>query len=342
IFTFGRHPLYAFIPDSKKQYLKFTERKSAGGLGFGLALPSDSAQFSLILNDVPSESWFMQTNARRDTFMVWITDPAVYDLDLIEAFVTFPFTDSTGVIIQRTDTVNMRYLKPPLPRGGAGRKPALILNTNVSGKLRPGTMPLFISATPLADPDTSKITLTEIIDSVQTRLVPRFEKDSSDIRRLRMSTPLKPGVNYSLVCRGGSFTDIYGMVTDSVNYRISVTTTEDYGSVTANLTGYEGPVIIQLVAEKERIVGERAVTSPATVSFGLLDKGRYRLKAIYDYDGSGTWTTGDFDLRRRPEPVTYYKGELDVKINWEVEQDWDLSKKFVKDVSLRNKPGAKK
>jgi hypothetical protein len=236
----------------------------------------------------------------------------------------------------------MRFVKPPVPRGGTGRKPALVLNTNLAGKIRPGTVPLFISGTPLGDADTSKITLTEIIDSVQTRLIPVFAKDSSDIRRLRMTTPLKPGASYSLVCLGGSFADIYGHVTDSVNYRITVATEEDYGSVTANLTGYEGAVIIQLVAEKDRVVREIALKSPGTVRFGLLDKGRYRLKAIYDLDGNGTWTTGDFNLRRGPEPVTYYNGEMDVKINWELEQDWDLGKMFVKDVSLRNKPGVKK
>ena len=101
-----------------------------------------------------------------------------------------------------------------------------------------------------------------------------------------MTTPLKPGANYSLVCLGGSFTDIYGHVTDSVNYRITVATEEDYGSVTANLTGYEGDVIIQLVAEKDKVVREIALKSPGKVRFGLLDKGRYRLKAIYDLDGN--------------------------------------------------------
>ena len=27
---------------------------------------------------------------------------------------------------------------------------------------------------------------------------------------------------------------------------------------------------------------------------------------------------------RNPEPVAYYPGELDVKINWDLEQEWDL------------------
>ena len=42
-----------------------------------------------------------------------------------------------------------------------------------------------------------------------------------------------------------------------------------------------------------------------------------------------------------PEPVTYYSGELEVKINWALEQDWDIAEMYVKDVSLRTKPVTK-
>jgi hypothetical protein len=66
------------------------------------------------------------------------------------------------------------------------------------------------------------------------------------------------------------------------------------------------------------------------------------MRAIYDIDSSRTWTTGDFGLMRNPEPVTYYPGELDVKINWELEQDWDLGVMYRKDVALRTKPVSKR
>ena len=339
IFTFGFHRLYAFVPESKKQYLKFTERKSAGGLSFGLALPSDSGQFSVSLNDSTPDAWFVVQNARRDTFMIWITDRTLSDRDLIEAYITYPFTDSTGAIIERRDTANMRFTKPPVPRGGAGKAPALMLGTNITGKLKPGTMPLFIAATPLGDPDTSKISLIEIIDSTQKEVVPLFTRDSADIRRVLMTTPLKPGLTYSLICRSGAFSDIYGNTTDSTSYRIVVATTEDYGTVTANLSGYEGAVVIQLLGDRERVIREAVVTSPGTIKFDLLDKGRYKLKAVYDLDGNRMWTTGDYNSLKKPEPVTYYKGELDVKINWALEQDWDLGLMYIKDVSLRSKPG---
>jgi hypothetical protein len=157
-----------------------------------------------------------------------------------------------------------------------------------------------------------------------------------------MKTPLKAGGSYTLECKGGAFTDIYGHVTDSIVYRITVGVVEDYGTVKAKLSGYEGNVIIQLLGDKEKVLQEAITKSPGEVKFELIDKGRYRMKAIYDIDSSRTWTNGDFGLMRNPEAVTYYQGELDVKINWDLEQDWDLGFMYRKDVSLRTKPVSKR
>jgi uncharacterized protein (DUF2141 family) len=337
-FIYGLHRIYAFQQQAKKQYLKFTERKSSWSIGFGLAAPSDSGQVSVELAGADSSSWFIEHNVARDTFMLWITDPGVYGLDMIEAMLTYPYTDSTGTVIARTDTVSFRYLKPPPPRGGPGRVPGLNLTTNLGGKIRPGTVPFFRSATPLAEPDTSLISLTRIVDSIPVKVPFGFIRDSASSRLFRMKTSLDPGTTYSLLFKKGAFRDIFGLANDSVMYRVQVATPEDYGSLSISLTGYEGDVIIQLVAEKDRLIQEAFVRSPGLVSFPLLDKGRYRLKAIYDLDGNRVWTTGDYNAGRQPEPVTYYSSELEVKINWSLEQDWDIGGMYVKDVSLRNKP----
>lgn len=342
VFLFGLHRLYAFQQEPGKQYLKYTERKSAWSAGFGLALPSDTGQVSVTITGASPDSWYMENNAARDTFMLWITDPEVYGIDMMETLLTYPFTDSTGTLISRTDTLNLRFTKPPAPRGGAGRIPPLQLTTNLTGKLRPGTEPFFRSTTPLTDPDTSLITLIQTIDSVQTELAYEFIRDSITARRLRMNAALTPGGSYSMICLAGAFRDIYGNATDSTNYRFSIATNEDYGSVKVKLSGYEGYVIIQVMAERDKIVRQAYLKSPGEVDFPLLDKGRYRLKAIYDLDSNRVWTTGDYNLSRNPEPVTYYTGELDVKINWALEQDWDLGEMYMKDVSLRNKPVSKR
>lgn len=342
IFLFGLHRLYAFQQEPRKQYLRFSDRRSAWSVGFGLALPTDTGEVSIAITDAPPQSWYMENNAARDTFMIWITDPEVYGRDLLEAFLTYPFTDSTGTVIARTDTLNLRYTKPATPRGGAGRAPALTLATNLTGKIRPGAEPYFRSAVPLADPDTSLITLIQTIDTVRTELNFEFIRDSTTTRHLMMRAPLIPGGAYSLVCMAGAFRDIYGNDTDSTNYRFTVATEEDYGSIKVKLAGYEGDVIVQLLAEKEKVIREAYVRSPGDITFPLLDKGRYRLKAVYDLDSNRVWTTGDFGLLRNPEPVSYYPGELEVKINWALEQDWDLGVMYSKDVSIRNKPAIKR
>jgi hypothetical protein len=341
IFLFGLHRLYAFLQEPWKQYLTFSDRKSAWSISFGLALPTDTGQVSIALTDAPPQSWYMENNAARDTFMLWITDPEVYGRDLIEALLTYPFTDSTGTIIARTDTLNFRYTKPATPRGGTGRAPALTVTTNLTGKIKPGADPYFRSAVPLAEPDTSLITLIQMVDSVRKELDYEFIMDSITKRSLIMKAQLDPGGTYSLVCRAGSFRDIYGNASDSVNYRISVATAEDYGSLMVKVSGYEGDVIVQLL-DKEKVVRESHVTSPGDISFPLLEKGRYRLKAIYDLDSNRVWTTGDFNTLRNPEPVTFYPAELDVKINWSLEQDWDLGDRYEKDVAIRNKPVLKR
>ncbi len=342
IFTFGIHRLYAFTKESKQQYMKYTERKSSGSIGFGLALPSDTGQVSVAITGVSRDSWYMENNARRDTFLIWITNPEVYDRDTIQAMLTYPFTDSTKTLIQRTDTITFRYRKPELPRAGAKKAPVLSLSTNIGGKMKPGSTLMFTGAAPLKEADTSRITLTQIVDTIRTEIRAEFINDSTNSRRIMMKIPLVAGGHYTLVCRDSAFMDIYGNTTDSSFYRIEIGTAEDYGSVTAKLTGYDGDVIVQLLGDKEKVFGEAFTRSPGKVKFELLDKGRYKLRAIYDIDSSRTWTTGDFSAMRSPEPVTYYPGELDVKINWELDQDWDLSVMYSKDVSLRTKPASKR
>jgi hypothetical protein len=341
VYTYGRHRIYAFLVDPSKQYLKFAERKSSGSISFGLALPSDSSDFSVKLTDVPPEAWIMETNVRRDTFRIWITADSVYNRDFIEALVTYPFTDSTGTDITRTDTVSLRFQKPA-PTRGTPRRTGGYFRTNLNTRIRPGTIPWFEAQAPMNPPDTSKITLKRLVDSVAVTVPCTFRRDSLDLRRYFMNVSLLPGVSYTLSCSDSSFSDIYGSFSDSTVYKFSVATREDYGNVTARLTGYEGAVIVQLLGDREKVVKEAFIKSPGKAVFDLLDKGKYRLKVIYDTDGNRVWTTGSYIPLTGPEAVTYYNGELDVKINWELEQDWDISLKNRKDVSLRSKPEPKR
>ncbi|MBE0668069.1 MAG: hypothetical protein IH593_10435 [Bacteroidales bacterium] len=295
----------------------------------------------MMLTGATPESWYMENNIKRDTFRIWITEDSIYNRDLIEALVTYPFTDSAGITSSRIDTVALRYVKPALPRGVV-RQTAGNFRTNLSMKIKPGMKPWFAGTVPMNAPDTSRIILRQIIDTVFVEIPFTFISDSLDSRRYWMEAELSTGRSYNLTCLDSAFSDIYHSYSDSIVYKFSVTTTEDYGTVTAKLSGYEGAVIIQLLGDRERVVREAAITSPGSVKFDLLERGKYRLKTVYDLDNNGEWSSGGYMPLVSPEPVTYYNGELEVKINWELEQDWDIGAKNIKDVSMRSKPEIKR
>ena len=90
----------------------------------------------------------------------------------------------------------------------------------------------------------------------------------------------------------------------------------------------------------EKPVREIQMKEDGKTEFPLLDKGTYRLRVIYDINGNRKWTTGDFNTKRQPEPVSYMPREIEIKENWENSYDWDISEKnvkIIKNVSPKNK-----
>ena len=52
--------------------------------------------------------------------------------------------------------------------------------------------------------------------------------------------------------------------------------------------------------------------------------GKYKLKLIADLDGNNYWTKGDIKIRKNPEPIFDYKGEVELKKNWITNIIWDF------------------
>lgn len=343
IFTFGRFKMLLFAEEKKLQYLTSSERSSAGSLMFTLALPADTTQFDFSLLGAPESSWFMEQNDNRDTFRIWITDPEVYRTEILKALIKYPYTDSTKTLVYKSDTATVRFRTVASnPRGGRERKQTLKLEKNLRSDIKPGSVIWFKGTTPLNNPDTSKMIFIQEIDTISTRIKPVFVKDEKDSRTVLLKTPLVKGATYSLICKKAAFTDIYGLESDSTGNKFRIAADDEYGEIIASLSGYNGKVIIQLLDDKEAVLSQKVITAPGKVDFKLLEKGRYRLRAIYDTDDNGKFTTGDFYKKRQPEQVSYYYEVQDVKVNWVHElDDWDLGKTDGKSLILRNKPESK-
>lgn len=43
-----------------------------------------------------------------------------------------------------------------------------------------------------------------------------------------------------------------------------------------------------------------------------------------DANGNGKWDTGNYIMKKAPEKMHYFDGEINVRANWEMEQEWKV------------------
>jgi len=335
--------MYLFKPMKRLRYLNSTARDTRYLLTYTLSLPPDSLPFEVRIDGSQPGSWFAESSPEKDTLLIWLKDSSLYSQPQISSIVTYPYTDSTGMVISRSDTVEMRFLAP---RATPGRKtvpvPYRVSSGIFAGSLRPGQKIWFKSETPFRPPDTSRIRIWEVSDKIRKKVPYSIVPVPGNSRLLELRTEFSQGKNYIFSADSASFGSIYGEVADSTGARITVRNNETFGSLILNIDNFEGSVILQLLSNQEKTVVERKADKPGRIDFGLLDKGVYRLRAIYDLNGDGKWTRGDYFTGRQPEPVTFYDTELEVKENWNVENNWDLSMQRKKILKPATQQGARR
>jgi hypothetical protein len=165
-------------------------------------------------------------------------------------------------------------------------------------------------------------------------------KDSLNSTRYFLKTKLSQGKKYLFVADSASFSNVFKLASDSVGIKFEIKAPDTYSKITLNVKNYVGERIIQLLDKSEKLVAQTRMSKDGKVEFPLLDPGTYRVRVIYDLNGDGVWTTGDFSKKLQPEPVSYYPAELELKLGWDLVQDWDIGVQHFKDPKLVEKPKA--
>lgn len=338
----GEYKLFLFTAPNKNHYLTSSGRKTSNLLTYTLSLPPDSIKFEFDIPDAVKKSYFVEKNLAGDTIDVWLTDSVLYSRQKINTIVGFPFTDSTGVTKLKTDTIPLRFVATRATKAKETMS-KYTFTTNISGNtIWQGQQIIFLSQTPFRTPDTTKIRLYE---SGKTRrfVIPYIIiKDSLNSRRYYLKAKFKEGSTYQFIADSGSFGNIFGDVADSTGMKFSVREEDSFGQLTMNVSNVKGDIIIQLLDSKEKLISQKQIKESGKVEFSLLEKGNYRVRAIYDINGDGKWTTGDYKTKQQPEPVSYFNSEVEIKIDWKKEEDLDLSVRNQKDQKLRTKIDQKK
>ena len=177
------------------------------------------------------------------------------------------------------------------------------------------------STTPLSSFDNSKMKLinkdsialdftTEYIEFEQ-ELVFDFKKEEDE--------------KYILELLPGAITDFYGKTNDTINQKFGTKTYADYGNLRVNLKNVNRfPLIVELLNNKGKVLASQTSEKETTLSFDLIDPLLYTIRVIYDDNGNGEWDTGNFLEKKQAEEIVYFPKEIDVRANWDVEQEFDL------------------
>lgn len=334
----GEYQLSLFKALKKVRYLTSSDRPLNYQMIYTLSLPPDSLKFEFSIPGFGDDKYLTERSKNKDTIKVWLADSSLYLQPQITTMVKYPFTDSTGMLGYKEDTILMRFLTPRAPRVTKVKKPVFSFNSNISsGSLKPGQIIVFTAQTPFRQPDTSRIRLYELVDTKKLRIPFKLIKDSSNNCRYFLNAKIIQKKKYLFIADSASFGSIYNEYSDSTGIKFSLKDPESYGKLTLNITNIEGDRIIQLLDNAEKVISEVNIKKDGIVVFPLLENGSYRIRAIYDLNGDGKWTTGNFDTGRLPEPVSYYKQEIEVKAGFFIENEWVMGAENEKSQKLRAK-----
>lgn len=235
------------------------------------------------------------------------------DKDTLNYWHTPIDVDSLNFIVSNAiflDTVTVKFRKKKID--------SLILASSTSGTLHLRDTFFVKSNNPIVKIDTSKI----VFINKDTLRVKYTNYISTKENKIGFIFDKKQKEKYSLKAFPGSFTDIYDIKNDTINYNFRTIELEDYGRITLSVINTDSKnLIIDLLSGKnnDEIIERKYINASETLIFNLLEPKTYTVRAIVDDNNNKKWDTGSYLQKKLPETIIYYNEELKVRANYFLE-----------------------
>ena len=341
--------LLCFKAPQTDRYLIKTERKEPEKLGLFFSYGNDSLPRIRGLNFNADSAFVLEPSTHRDTIYYWLRDTALVQLDTLKMELSYLMTDSTGVLVEKTDSCVEFLAKVPFAKRQKQQqkdfeqwqkeqakkkkkgepydsiRPMEPLRPKFfnTGKIAPNQNVLIEMPTPLQHCDTTAIHLFSKEDSLWID-APRVVTQLSP-RTYQVKAAWMPGVTYSLEVDSAAFVSIYGLVSGPQKQSIKIGTDEEYSTLAVNISGVgadTATVIMQLLNNDK--VSQQTKVVNGTAEFFYLKPNKYYLRAFIDLNNNGLWDTGDYDSDLQAEPVYYFHEEIQCQARWDVSRTWQL------------------
>lgn len=136
----------------------------------------------------------------------------------------------------------------------------------------------------------------------------------------------EPEGDYQLRMPDSVFFGLSGATNDTIDLAFKVPALSDYGNLMLDvIPDFSGQMLIQLLTPKGDVVEQRSVQGRQKLSFSQMKPAKFVVKAIFDENANGRWDTGDLVAGKQPESVVYLDKELEIRANWDLEEEWKVS-----------------
>jgi len=194
--------------------------------------------------------------------------------------------------------------------------------SNNTGAILSFRNPLVLKTkTPIDKIDNSKISITKK-DKKQVEFTSKYDEFNQEIQ---LDFPKEEQQNYKIQILPAAFEDFYKRQNDTIKFDVSTKLISDYGNLKVKLIGAKKfPIIVELLDEKSTVLYRESITKNEPILFDSIEPQLYTLRIIYDENDNQEWDTGNFLEKKQAEEIIYFPKLIDVRANWDVEQEFEL------------------
>lgn len=149
---------------------------------------------------------------------------------------------------------------------------------------------------------------------------------AKEVRSMVINYKWDSNQEYTFIFYSGAFTDIINQKNDTTILKFKTNKFEDYGSFkfTVNVPGYDGPLLLEILDQKDKFVRDYKIKSGDVISHDLAIPGKYKVRLILDENNNKKWDTGNLIDQTQPEQIIYYDGIVEIRSNWDMEETWNV------------------
>lgn len=339
-------PATRFLPDDilltwfnenyKPLYLVKHERPDARRLTLEMSTRSDSLPQLTLLNTVRAGARLdreavLQSSPGLDSLTYWLRDTTLIGSDTLKIAARYLHTDTLDNITFTTDTLTFALRQPKKKKKRDEETDSVpkleFVNIGISSR-QPQDLNiplLFETSAPTASIDSAGFRIEELVDSVWMPVAAKIPSPPDSLQPMRLLTEMtwKPKTKYRVTIDSLAVTDIYGNHNRPFVQEVSTHAIEDYAALFFNIGDLgSDSAIVELLTSDKPVRLEPVRNGVAT--FEYVTPGAYYARLFIDRNHNGRWDTGSVADTVQPEDVFYFSKKLNLKKNWDVEQQWNI------------------